>query len=76
MGSGTLIWQARQDQAAGKIDYKEFIDIVAAVGAIDRPLQHHGHRLDHERAGRGARHVAARLRRDPGALSRARPDRL
>jgi dihydroxy-acid dehydratase len=30
MGSGTLIWQARQDQAAGKIDYKELIDIVAA----------------------------------------------
>src|SRR5215472_15338881 len=29
MGSGTLIWQARQDQAAGKIDYKEFIDSVA-----------------------------------------------
>ena len=30
MGSGTLIWQARQDEAVGKIDYKEFIDIVAA----------------------------------------------
>jgi dihydroxy-acid dehydratase len=30
MGSGTLIWQARQEQAAGKIGYKEFIDIVAA----------------------------------------------
>jgi dihydroxy-acid dehydratase len=30
MGSGTLIWQARQDQAAGLIDYKEFMDIVAA----------------------------------------------
>jgi dihydroxy-acid dehydratase len=29
MGSGTLIWQARQDQAAGKMGYKEFIDIVA-----------------------------------------------
>jgi len=29
MGSGTLIWQARQDEVAGKIDYKEFIDIVA-----------------------------------------------
>jgi dihydroxy-acid dehydratase len=29
MGSGTLIWQAREDQAAGKITYKEFIDIVA-----------------------------------------------
>src|ERR1700739_526398 len=30
MGSGTLIWQARQDQAAGLIDYDEMIDIVAA----------------------------------------------
>src|ERR1700752_53522 len=30
MGSGTLIWQARQDEAAGKIDYKEFIEIVAS----------------------------------------------
>src|SRR5579863_4224305 len=30
MGSGTLIWQARQDVAAGKIDYKEFIDIAAS----------------------------------------------
>jgi dihydroxy-acid dehydratase len=29
MGSGTLIWQARQDHAAGKINYKELIDIVA-----------------------------------------------
>ena len=42
------------------------------VGAVGRPLQHHGHRLDHERAGRGARHVAAGLRRDPGAVPRAR----
>ena len=40
--------------------------------AVGRPLQHHGHGLDHERARRGARHVAARLRRDPGALPRAR----
>ena len=44
--------------------------------AVDRSLQHDGHRLDHERHGRGARHVAPRLRRDPGALSRARADRL
>jgi dihydroxy-acid dehydratase len=29
MGSGTLIWQAREDQAAGRITYKEFIDIVS-----------------------------------------------
>ena len=46
------------------------------LGAVGRPLQHHGHGLDHELAGRGARHVAARLRRDSRALSRARPDRL
>ncbi len=30
VGSGTVIWQAREDQAAGKIDYKEFLDIVAS----------------------------------------------
>jgi dihydroxy-acid dehydratase len=28
-GSGTVVWQARQDQAAGKIDYDEFMQIVA-----------------------------------------------
>src|SRR5271168_102193 len=30
LGSGTALWQAREDIAAGKIDYKEFLDIVAA----------------------------------------------
>ena len=44
--------------------------------ALGRPLQHHGHGLDHELARRGARHVAARLRRHSGPLPRARPDRL
>jgi dihydroxy-acid dehydratase len=29
-GSGTVLWQARQDVAAGKIDYKQFIDIAAS----------------------------------------------
>ena len=29
-GSGTVVWQARQDLAAGKIDYQEFLDIVAS----------------------------------------------
>src|SRR3984893_5666091 len=29
-GSGTVVWWARQEQAAGRIDYKEFIDIVAS----------------------------------------------
>jgi dihydroxy-acid dehydratase len=30
LGSGTVVWQAREDIAAGKIGYKEFLDIVAA----------------------------------------------
>jgi dihydroxy-acid dehydratase len=29
-GSGAAIWNARQDHAAGRIDYQEFIDIVAS----------------------------------------------
>jgi dihydroxy-acid dehydratase len=29
-GSGTVVWQARADHAAGKIGYKEFIDIVTS----------------------------------------------
>jgi dihydroxy-acid dehydratase len=30
-GSGTVIWQARKDHAAGKIDYKEFLDAVSST---------------------------------------------
>jgi dihydroxy-acid dehydratase len=29
-GSGTVVWQARSDHAAGKITYQEFLDIVAS----------------------------------------------
>jgi len=29
-GSGTIVWKAREQLAAGEIDYKEFIDIVAS----------------------------------------------
>ncbi len=29
-GSGTVVWKARADHAAGKIDYDEFMDIVAS----------------------------------------------
>ena len=71
-GSGTAIWKAREELAAGRIDDRGVHRHRRGLGAVDRPLQHHGHGLDHECAGRGARHVAARLRRDPGALSRAR----
>ena len=30
LGSGTAVWRAREDIATGKIDYKQFLDIVAA----------------------------------------------
>jgi dihydroxy-acid dehydratase len=30
LGSGTSLWQAREDIAAGKIDYEQFLDIAAA----------------------------------------------
>ena len=46
------------------------------VGAIGRPLQHDGHGDVDELAGRGAGHVAARLRRHPGTVSRTRLDGL
>ena len=29
-GSGTVVWQAREDIAAGRIDYDEFLDVVAS----------------------------------------------
>jgi dihydroxy-acid dehydratase len=29
-GSGTVVWYARQEHAAGRMDYKEFIDLVAS----------------------------------------------
>ncbi len=29
-GSGTVVWQARADHAAGKIDYEEFVEIVTS----------------------------------------------
>jgi hypothetical protein len=43
---------------------------------LGRPLQHHGHGLDHERRGRGPGPVADRLRGHPRPVPRARPDGL
>ena len=76
VGSGTIVWQARQELAEGKIDYEEFMAIVTDLGALGRPLQHDGHRFDDERARRGARHEPAGLRGHSRSPSRARADRL
>ena len=39
-GSGTVVWKARQEHAAGNIDYEEFMEIVAEKEIkrlIDKP---------------------------------------
>ena len=75
-GSGTVVWKAAR-AARGRRDRLRTIPGDRGVlGALARPLQHDGHSLDHELARRGARHVAAGLRGDSRALSRARPDLL
>ena len=73
-GSGTIVWKAREDARRRRDRLAGVHRPRRGLGAVDRPLQHDGHGLDDERAGRSARHVAARLRRDPGALPRARQD--
>jgi dihydroxy-acid dehydratase len=45
-GSGTIVWEGRKLYAEGEIDYEEFMKHGGLVGAVGRPLQHHGHR-DH-----------------------------
>ena len=77
-GSGMAVWKAREELAAGRIDQEEFVRDRRGLRAVGRPLQHHGHGLDHERARRSARHVAARLRRDsrrPTRSARRSPTR-
>ena len=75
-GSGMAVWKAREEMRGGPHQPAGVRRHRGGLGAVDRPLQHHGHGLDHERARRGARHVAAGLRRDPGAVQGARADRL
>ncbi len=75
-GSGTVIWHARKLLASGEIDYDGFMNMVASSAPSAGHCEHDGHRAFHELAGRSARHVAARLRRDSGAASRARLDGL
>ena len=76
LGSGTVVWQAREDIAAGTIDYKEFLDIVAASAPSVGHCNTMGTASTMNAHGRSARHVAARLRRDSGAVSGTRADRL
>ena len=75
-GSGTIVWKARAD-ARGRRDQRRGVRRARRLlGAVARPLQHHGHRIDDELARRGARHVAAGLRGPARAPQGARAARL
>ena len=72
VGSGTVIWRARRS-AGRRRDRRGGVPAPRRrFGAVARPLQHDGHRLDDERGRRGAWDVAARMRGHPRAVSRAR----
>jgi hypothetical protein len=74
-GSGTIVWKARELLAAG--DQRRGVHRPGRlVGTLARPLQHHGHRLDDELAGRGAGDVAARRRVGAGPAQGSRCQRL
>ena len=74
-GSGTIVWDARKLFAEGKIDYDEFINRVRRQRRLSAIATRWARRL-YEFACRGHRHVVARLRGDPRAVSRARSDRI
>ena len=75
-GSGTIVWWARQELAAGRIDYKEFIDMVASsapsVGHCNTMGTASTMNALAEALGMSLPGCAA----IPGALPRARPDRV
>ncbi len=73
-GSGTIVWEGRKLYAEGKIDYEEFMKMVASSAPSVGPLQHHGHRDLDEQPGGVAGHVAAGLRRYSGPVPRAWSD--
>ena len=75
-GSGTVVWEARKLLAEERISYAEFIDMVAASASSGRPLQHHGHRAQHEFPGGSAGHVVAGLCRHSRAAQGTRLDGL
>ncbi len=75
-GSGTIVWKARQMLAAGEIDDAEFIRLVASSAPSTGYCNTMGTATTMKLAGRSARHVAARLGRDPRAVSRSPGSRV
>ena len=76
VGSGTIVWKARELLAAGEIDKRGIHPSRRLLGPLDRLLQHDGHGDDDEQPRRGSRHAAAGRGGDPRALSRPAGMRL
>ena len=71
LGCGTDVWRLSEEVRAGTLTADAFLRLGVGGDPQPRALQHHGHRLDHGPAGRGARHGPARNSRDPGARTAA-----
>ena len=59
-GSGMIVWESRSAARLGRDRLCGVPGAGLRLGALARPLQHHGHGLDHERAGRSAGHDRCR----------------
>ena len=71
LGCGTSVWRLSEEVRAGTLSQDAFLAVGVGGDPQPRALQHHGHRLDHGPAGRGARHGPAGHRRDPGGRTAA-----
>ena len=76
VGSGTVIWRSRRKLAAGQIDEKQFLDAAAASAPSLGHCNTMGTASTMNAVAEVLGPVAARLRGDSRAVSRARPDRL
>ena len=74
MGSGTIIWTAREMLARGDIGESEFTALDCLVRSVRRSLQHDGHGFDHELACGGARNEPPWVRCDTSAAPRPSGD--
>ena len=75
-GSGTAIWQAREEMAAGRIDDEEFIDIAASTAPSIGHCNTMGTASTMNALAEALGMTLPGCAAIPGALSRARADRL
>ena len=66
LGCGTDMWRLSEEVRAGTLSQADFLRSESATDPQPRPLQHHGHGLDHGPGRRGAGHRRPRDRRHPG----------